>query len=53
VLGDSFEELATLLAGLNRKDVHVCLDTATCSHGYDIRTGLEDVNSSIVRARTS
>ena len=39
VLGDSFEELATLLAGLNRKDVHVCLDTCHMfASGYDIRT---------------
>lgn len=39
VLGDSFEELATLLEGLNRSDVHVCLDTCHMfASGYDTRT---------------
>lgn len=39
VLGDSFEELATLLAGLNRNDVHICLDTCHMfASGYDLRT---------------
>ncbi|HLC49261.1 MAG TPA: deoxyribonuclease IV [Candidatus Andersenbacteria bacterium] len=39
VLGDSFGELATLLEGLDRKDVHVCLDTCHMfASGYDIRT---------------
>jgi deoxyribonuclease IV len=39
VLGDSFEELATLLAGLNRTDVNVCLDTCHMfASGYDVRT---------------
>ncbi len=39
VLGDSFDELATLLEGLNKPDVHVCLDTCHMfASGYDIRT---------------
>lgn len=39
VLGDSFEELAALLKGLGRKDVHVCLDTCHLfASGYDIRS---------------
>lgn len=39
VLGDSFDELATLLEGLGRKDVHVCLDTCHMfASGYDLRT---------------
>lgn len=39
VLGDSFEELAVLLEGLGRDDVHVCLDTCHMfASGYDIRT---------------
>lgn len=38
VLGDSFEELATLLEGLNRKDVNICLDTCHMfASGYDVR----------------
>lgn len=45
VLGDSFGELATLLEGLGRDDVHICLDTCHLfASGYDIRTkeALED-----------
>lgn len=39
VLGDSFEELAALLEGLNRDDVGVCLDTCHLfASGYDLRT---------------
>lgn len=39
VLGDSFDELAALLEGLGRDDVHVCLDTCHMfASGYDIRT---------------
>ncbi|HSX25193.1 MAG TPA: deoxyribonuclease IV [Candidatus Andersenbacteria bacterium] len=39
VLGDSFEELAVLLEGIGRKDVHVCLDTCHMfASNYDIRT---------------
>lgn len=39
VLGDTFEELAFLLKGLGRKDVHVCLDTCHLfASGYDLRT---------------
>lgn len=39
VVGDTFEELAYLLDGLGRSDVHVCLDTAhVFGSGYDIRT---------------
>lgn len=39
VLGDSFDELAKLLEGLGRKDVHVCLDTCHMfASGYDLRT---------------
>src|SRR3989344_9550290 len=39
VLGDSFDELATLLEGLNRTDVNICLDTCHMfASGYDIRT---------------
>lgn len=39
VLGDSFEELAELLAGIGRDDVHVCLDTCHMfASGYDLRT---------------
>ncbi len=39
VLGDSFGELATLLEGLGRDDVHICLDTCHMfASGYDIRT---------------
>ncbi len=39
VLGDSFEELATLLKGLDRTDVNVCLDTCHMfASGYDVRT---------------
>jgi deoxyribonuclease IV len=39
VLGDSFDELATLLEGLGRKDVHVCLDTCHMfASGYDLRS---------------
>lgn len=39
VLGDSFDELAKLLEGLNRKDVHICLDTCHMfASGYDLRT---------------
>lgn len=38
VLGDSFEELAYLLDGLKRDDVHVCLDTCHLfASGYDLR----------------
>lgn len=39
VLGDSFEELALLLDGLGRDDVHICLDTCHMfASGYDLRT---------------
>ena len=39
VLGDTFEELAALLKGLGRKDVHICLDTCHLfASGYDVRT---------------
>jgi deoxyribonuclease-4 len=39
VLGDSFEELAQLLDGLGRDDVHICLDTCHMfASGYDLRT---------------
>lgn len=39
VLGDSFEELAQLIEGLNRKDVHICLDTCHMfASGYDLQT---------------
>ncbi len=39
VLGDSFEELAQLLHGLGRDDVHICLDTCHMfASGYDLRT---------------
>ncbi len=39
VLGDSFEELARLLEGVDRNDVHICLDTCHLfASGYDIRT---------------
>lgn len=39
VLGDSFEELATLLEGLGRTDVNVCLDTCHMfASGYDVRS---------------
>lgn len=39
VLGDQFEELAALLGGLSRDDVHVCLDTCHLfASGYDLRT---------------
>lgn len=39
VLGDSFEELAALLNGLGRDDVHICLDTCHLfASGYDLRT---------------
>jgi len=39
VLGDSFEELAALLDGLGRDDVHICLDTCHMfASGYDLRT---------------
>jgi len=38
VLGDNFEELAALLKGLGRPDVHICLDTCHLfASGYDIR----------------
>jgi len=39
VLGDTFEELAFLLQGLGRNDVHVCLDTCHLfASDYDVRT---------------
>ncbi len=39
VLGDSFDELAKLVEGLGRKDVHICLDTCHMfASGYDLRT---------------
>lgn len=39
VVGDTFEELAYLLEGIGRDDVHVCLDTAHLfASGYDLRT---------------
>jgi deoxyribonuclease-4 len=39
VLGDSFEELATLLDGLGRDDVGICLDTCHMfASGCDLRT---------------
>ena len=39
VIGDTFEELAYILTGLGRRDVHVCLDTCHLfASGYDIRT---------------
>ena len=39
VLGDTFEELKYFLKGLERKDVHICLDTCHMfASGYDIRT---------------
>lgn len=39
VLGDSFAELAALLNGLGRDDVHICLDTCHLfASGYDLRT---------------
>lgn len=39
IIGDSFEELAYLLDGLGRSDVHVCLDTCHMfAAGYDLRT---------------
>lgn len=38
VIGDTFEELAFLLDGLGRDDVHVCLDTCHMfASGYDMR----------------
>ena len=45
VLGDSFEELAALLKGMNRKDVFVCLDTCHMfASGYEMRDakGIEE-----------
>lgn len=39
ILGDTFEELKYFLKGLERKDVHICLDTCHMfASGYDIRT---------------
>lgn len=39
VIGDTFEELAYILKGLGRRDVHVCLDTCHLfASGYDIRS---------------
>lgn len=39
IVGDTFEELAYLLDGLGRNDVHVCLDTCHMfASGYDLRT---------------
>lgn len=38
VLGDSFEELAVLLEGIGRDDVHICLDTCHMfASNYDMR----------------
>ena len=38
VVGDTFEELAYLLDGIGRDDVHVCLDTCHMfASGYDMR----------------
>lgn len=38
VVGNTFEELAYLLKGLGRADVHVCLDTCHMfASGYDLR----------------
>ncbi len=49
VLGDSFEELATLLDGLGRDDVHVCLDTCHLfASGYDLRT-TETLNATMAK----
>lgn len=45
IIGDTFEELAYLLDGLGRKDVHICLDTCHMfAAGYDLRdkTAVED-----------
>lgn len=45
VVGDTFEELAYLLDGIGRDDVHVCLDTCHMfASGYDMRdaTALEE-----------
>lgn len=40
VVGDTFEELAYLLNGVGRDDIHVCLDTCHMfASGYDIRDG--------------
>lgn len=39
VIGNTFEELAYILKGLDRSDVHICLDTCHLfASGYDIRT---------------
>lgn len=39
VVGNTFEELAAVYAGINRKDVGICLDTAHLfASGYDVRT---------------
>lgn len=38
-IGDTFEELAYLLEGVGRDDVHICLDTCHLfASGYDMRT---------------
>ena len=38
VLGANFEELAALLKGMGRKDVHICLDTCHMfASGYEMR----------------
>jgi deoxyribonuclease-4 len=38
-IGDTFEELASILDGIDRPDVGVCIDTAHLfASGYDIRT---------------
>lgn len=51
VLGDSFEELAALLHGLGRDDVHVCLDTCHLfASGYDLRTK-EAINTTMKEFR--
>jgi deoxyribonuclease IV len=52
VLGDSFEELAALLAGLDRNDVHICLDTCHMfASGYDVRTE-ETLNETMKKFHT-
>lgn len=53
VLGDSFDELAKLLDGLERKDVHVCLDTCHMfASGYDMRTA-EALEATMKQFRSS
>jgi deoxyribonuclease IV len=52
VIGDTFEELAELLAGIDHPEVGICFDTAHAfASGYDLRTE-KDVDATFTKFDT-